>query len=200
MTSGVYTPRPGSVAQRAIAHLESLPTGAELSSSALAEAAGVPLNGLVPCLQSAVEAGALERRQRGGHVRSPIFWSLARAAGDQPQDTGILGARQVNCGVASDGSPQTSGAHDSPKRDHRGPLIRDRSNRGTRTSGARSPENDVTAGETAPIRIALWSDGELHIERDTGRGAAEVVLLSAGETRALVRYLDRMVVREEGMA
>jgi hypothetical protein len=41
----------------------------------------------------------------------------------------IFGARQVNCGVASNGSPQTSGADAKPKRDHRQPLSVDWSNR-----------------------------------------------------------------------
>lgn len=51
------------------------------------------------------------------------------------------------------------------------------------------------AAGPAGMRIALWSDGVLQIERsNTVGGAAEVVLFSADETRALVRYLDRTLL------
>lgn len=59
------------------------------------------------------------------------------------------------------------------------------------------------AADAAPaegFRCALWSNGTLHIERSTVAGAAELVLLSREETRALVRYLDSIcldVVRDE---
>lgn len=36
----------------------------------------------------------------------------------------------------------------------------------------------------------MWSNGVLQIERKTVAGAAELVLLSREETRALVSYLD----------
>lgn len=73
-----YTPKPGSVADRAIAHLQSQPpAGAEVSTSALAEAVGATGDSLRMCLQPALDAGAVFARKRGGHVRSPMFWSLA---------------------------------------------------------------------------------------------------------------------------
>lgn len=226
-----YEPKPGSVAQRAIAHLESLEPGASLTSAALAEAIGVDPAVISGSLESPLKAGVVLAHQRGGHPKSPRFWALAqprtngRTAGLEPAADGsqkpngeamaavrpakagsvegIVSARQVNCGVASNGSPQTAGADATPKRDHRGPPIRDRSNRGTRTSGARSPENDVTAGETAPppMRIALWSDGVLQVMRAPGPdGVAELVFFSAEETRQLVQYLDRMAIDEEASA
>jgi hypothetical protein len=37
--------------------------------------------------------------------------------------------------------------------------------------------------------LALWSNGVLQTERSTVGGAAELVLLSRDETRALVQYL-----------
>lgn len=46
------------------------------------------------------------------------------------------------------------------------------------------------SGEPGKLRIALWSDGTLQIERKTVGGAAELVLLCRDETRQLVAYLD----------
>ena len=71
-----YTPRPGTVAYRALAHLETLPRGAELMTSALGEAIGISGNNLRPNLDAALGAGLVFRRQRDNHVRSPWFWSL----------------------------------------------------------------------------------------------------------------------------
>lgn len=79
-----YSPAPGTTAYRVIAHMETLPAGAEVMTSALAEAIGVPANNLTPCLEAAVNAGKLFRRQRDNHVRSPYWWSLTDRAGGQP--------------------------------------------------------------------------------------------------------------------
>ena len=48
--------------------------------------------------------------------------------------------------------------------------------------------------EAAPLRIALWSDGVLQIQR--GDDLDDVVLFTADETRALVKYLEQMAVSE----
>lgn len=79
-----YSPAPGTTAYRVIAHMETLPAGAEVMTSALAEAIGVPANNLTPCLEAAVNAGKLFRRQRDNHIRSPYWWSLTDRAGGQP--------------------------------------------------------------------------------------------------------------------
>ena len=80
-----YTPKPGSTAWRVMAHLETLPAGAEIMTSALAEAIGEPANNVSPCLEAALAAGLLFRRQRDAHVRSPYWWSLTdRSAQPKP--------------------------------------------------------------------------------------------------------------------
>lgn len=71
-----YTPQPGTVAFRAIAHLETLPRGAELMTSALAEAIGCDGKNIVPSLEAALASGLVFRRQRDNHLRSPMWWSL----------------------------------------------------------------------------------------------------------------------------
>jgi hypothetical protein len=54
----------------------------------------------------------------------------------------------------------------------------------------------VGAAATEGLRLALWSDGTLQLERRTVGGAAELVLFTADETRQLVAYLERMAVSE----
>lgn len=58
------------------------------------------------------------------------------------------------------------------------------------------PADPVPAPEPSMLRIELWSDGTLQIERDTVGGAADLVLFTPDETREIVRYLNRMAVTE----
>ena len=87
-----FKPRPGSVADRAIAYLQSQPAaGTEVSSAALAEAIGAPAGSIIACLQPALDAGLVFARKKGGHARSPAFWSLVdHDLGKTIIDTGKL--------------------------------------------------------------------------------------------------------------
>lgn len=71
-----YTPRPGSIAERAIEHLKTLPRGAEVMTSALAEELGTPGENLFGCLEAAHKHGAIFKRQKIDGPRAPFFWSL----------------------------------------------------------------------------------------------------------------------------
>lgn len=80
-----YEPKPGTVAFKVLAYLETLPHGAEVMTSKLAEAIGEPANNVTPCLEAARRAGRLFRRQRDDHVRSPFWWGLTdRSAMPRP--------------------------------------------------------------------------------------------------------------------
>lgn len=104
-----YTPRPGSVADRALSHLRAQPFGAELSTSKLAEALGVQSFGLASAMQPALDAGMLLARQKGGHQRSPMFWSLkidhAAAATHKVPDELVQPQRNGNSRRAATTSP-----------------------------------------------------------------------------------------------
>ena len=81
-----YEPRPDTVAFRALAHMELLHKGSEIPSGTLAHALGIETNTLIACLEPAIKARAIFRRQKGGHIRSPIFWSLVdHSKRDTPQ-------------------------------------------------------------------------------------------------------------------
>jgi hypothetical protein len=70
------TPNPASVPSRALRYLETLPSGAEISNAKLAEAIGSDPSAMPSCMALHVKNGLVIRRQKGGHPRSPIFWSL----------------------------------------------------------------------------------------------------------------------------
>jgi hypothetical protein len=270
-----YAPQPGTVAFRAIAHLETLPRGAELMTSALAEAIGCEGRNIAPSMEAALAAGLIYRRQRDNHVRSPMWWSLVDYSAlpkvdirnpavpvadgyaemriptfkDTPpkgsnrdagagQSHGAAGSASPNgrgtngvpaCGadpVFLQRGPRASVATNGVSDDDEGDSGRarrlsgrgdkdavERSWRGSDSArGDRDPERrqgvlraqspgvahqgtaDASLISEAPVsnhgfRLALWSNGVLQTERSTVGGAAELVLLSRDETRALVQYL-----------
>ncbi len=59
----------------------------------------------------------------------------------------------------------------------------------------RSSSRTCRAWRPAPkgMRIALWSDGQMQIQRN----ADEMILFSVEETRLLVRYLERLAESAE---
>ncbi len=74
--TATYNPPPGSTPYRVLAYMETLPAGAEIMTSALAEALGLEGKNVAPCLETALANGRIFRRQRDTHVRSPYWWSL----------------------------------------------------------------------------------------------------------------------------
>jgi hypothetical protein len=71
-----YEPRPGTVAWKALQHLETLPAGAEILGSALAEAIGAEPYQIQPCMLALIAAKMAYRRQKDEHLRSPWWYSL----------------------------------------------------------------------------------------------------------------------------
>ncbi len=224
-----YTPEPGTVAYRVLAHLETLPKGAEVMTSALAEALGLEGRNVAPCLETALAKGLVFRRQRDTHVRSPFWWSLTdysaipkaerpvleipntppkganrvrqvlKAEGASPDATDSEARSKVMAAEGS-GSPTARGDNVAPASGAAPAFLQRRGpDTGAQVDGCRAPEShagacsgraqqDQTSLPASPkgIRIALWSDGTLQIER---AGAAPLIL-SRPETRALVQYLD----------
>lgn len=91
-----YTPLPGSVPARAVAHFKTLPDGAELCSAELAEAIGQEPALLAPCLQHARKMGVLvvARKLETGGPRGALFWRLGTAV-DQLQAVSALDAEKA---------------------------------------------------------------------------------------------------------
>lgn len=76
MTQTSYRPTPGSIPYRVLAHLESLPRGAEVPTAQLAQAARAEAYKFAALMDAARQAGVIFARQKGGHPKSPLFWSL----------------------------------------------------------------------------------------------------------------------------
>lgn len=174
-----YEPRPGSTAHRVIAHLETLPHGAEVLTSTIAMALGMQANGIPTCMEGALAAGAVFRRKRDPHLRAPLYWSLvnhARANGHAPaaSNTPEQGPQHVLKAEAArpDATDRGAPAYASP---------------GGGPTGAGQP----AAAGPAGMRIALWSDGQLVIDSGAPRGA---VTYTADETRQIVAYLDKVLI------
>lgn len=72
MSDGYYLPQPGTIAARAVDLLHHARAGAELSSSALAEALDVDHTSITPCLRTAVRRGALHVEKR----LNVNYWTL----------------------------------------------------------------------------------------------------------------------------
>lgn len=80
-----YTPKPGSVPDRAIAHLRTLPPGTELTTDQLATVAGFERKNATAFLDPALRGGALARRKSDpSSWRSQDLWRLG-AGTPQPQ-------------------------------------------------------------------------------------------------------------------
>lgn len=194
--STAFALRPGTVAYRAVAHLETLPEGSEIMTSALAEAIGVPPNGLLPCLVAAHKHGHIHRRQRDQHARSPHWWSLTdysarprapvakvllpeHANGEERERKAPLSAMQARdaavAAPASDGAvaefPSGIGGHDEARGESAQPR-------------GKEPA-PTTPSDGGGLRVALWSDGVLEIRRADG----SILEFGRDETRGLLAYL-----------
>ncbi len=200
MNGTAYTPRAGSVAMRAIHHLEQLPAGAEMTSAALAEAIGVESNLLGPNLHHAELNGAIRKRKKfADHPRAPLFWSLPKVTADTPL---VIPTMKTAAAKQADASPRRSVEPQTAARlcDGGQGTVADIAKDSAERARAEPRIGSVAA---QPMRIALWSDGTLQIERSAVGGAAELVLFCRAEAAALVAYLDSIsleTLREETAA
>lgn len=75
MTRRPYAPIPGTIPDKAIAHLRTLPEGTELTTAVFCEAIGFdPTMNLASYLRAAVDAGALKTQKKNGERW--LWWSL----------------------------------------------------------------------------------------------------------------------------
>jgi hypothetical protein len=201
MTAG-WEPRPGTVAFRVLAHLATLPVGAERMTSHLADALGLDVNGVTPCLESALKARRVFARKRDSHVRSPLWWSLTDYSKDQSGVAQLAARRAHNPEVGGSSPPPASipeepGPQQVLKAEGASPDATDRGAPDMRSPrvGATGAGQPADAGPAGGLRIALWSDGTLQINRaPAADGAVRVLQFNEAETRQLVAYLDRVLL------
>lgn len=213
MTAATYTPQPGTIPARAVAFLQTLPPGTEMQSGPLADALGVGISGFGSWLDYAVRNGAISCVKREGR----LYWSLGRgerarseSVDEEPDDAPPVqrtvkaqpGSISLTDVPAWPGLDIDAGSALAPKI---APLPASKASKGQRqrakTATATPPAcQDSNAKPVRAItpyqrtagpqtmRVALWSDGQLQIQR----GDFELILLAPEETKQLVHYLERM--------
>jgi hypothetical protein len=195
MTRAAYAPSPGSVAQRAIAHLETLPARTELSAGVIAEAIGVPVNNLKPCLEAPLKAGMLVARQKYPHPRAPFFWSLpvaretneadpapdAEASGSQtPEGADSEGRAEAGSDARSLGRQADTGREAATAPTHDRQVTEEQRHADERRASA--------PRQTAPLvgtNASMSLTGEIAIVAECGT----VILFDARRARGLVAFL-----------
>jgi hypothetical protein len=195
-----YTPRPGSIAERAYAYLRRH-AGEWVANSRMVETLQCDSSAIIQSLRAAQERTLVERRNEGHFV----FWRMPKAVGAEPAPEPEP--------ETDDGRP-TQRTIPAPSRDPAltGGLFRVRS---AFDMVPRPPDDDeeskppaivapaplvptpptaMPAPAPAPTllstRFAIWSDGHLEIER----AGETVVILLPEETRCLAFYLERLGV------
>jgi hypothetical protein len=176
MSIATYTPRAWSIPDRCIKHLAKLDKDAEISTARLAEALDVDANSLATILDPARKHGLLRatRKPQTGRV---LYWSIGNG---EPAP-----------------APDDEDGDDAPL--HPAPAMPGAQARSVFDMGASLAPAGETAARgrqsTSPdaLRIALWSDGTLQIQRQAGE-----VVLSKAETAHLIAYLDRVLLERGG--
>jgi hypothetical protein len=202
-----YTPREGSTAYLAIQHLQAHGPAGEL---ALASAIDKEVHELRPLLGWAQKVGAISSEKVGDEwvyrlgdgepvaAQTPAAPSKNTPKGDQPRfERGREGMEPEACesadGRGTDGRG-TDGAPALATLPHNASPVG-----GPMGAGQPAAAGPIEAAKPQQIRIALWSDGELHLQRSGG----EEIRFSRGEAKALVGYLDSIaldMLREEATA
>lgn len=210
MSAVPYTQKPGSVAYRVIAWLETQAEGAEFTTSQIAEALNISSATVLPCLTSAMETGApIYRRKRDlMYPRAPVYWSLvdhqaARRAAPPAPPPAADDAGDAPPPAANEFMPppmaaqaETQAAAPAPE-----PPVEQAAPTPAAVKAVRAyvrrhqPAPAAPAG--APPRVAIWSDHVLQID-DGG----QVHTFGPKVGQAMLDYLElrQRVARAAGAA
>lgn len=174
-----YEPRPGTVAFRALAYLETLPQGAEATTSQITEALGLAPTQLQACLEPPLANGRIFRRQRDDHPRSPWWWSLtdfsALPKAPRPAAVAFELVDEVPVFVkpAQPAPEPEPAAAPAPTQQPRPKRLAPRIEAGPTTKDAHG------------FRACLWTNGVLQIEREPG----DLVLVAPPHVEAIRKLL-----------
>lgn len=170
----VYVPQPGTIPARVIAYFQAQPAGTELSTAALADTLDLQLSSLASCLEFAVKHDVLIREKRDGR----LYWRLgAGAPAAAPIDDDEVDDDPFVHRIVSAATTTVPAAEAKlPKRQLR-----------PRPTCAPAVDTEASAAAAPGLRLALWSDGTLVVERSGERHE-----FSARETKQIVHYLERL--------
>lgn len=189
MTS--YTPQPGTIAYRVIAHLSLLDRDAEVTTPVLLEAIGQPADwlGLGQCLESAVSHGLVLKRVEGRKA----FWRL----GGQHKGQGVdIDRAHAPVGTGTDCARSHPHENMSPtceaKTDMVRTLAKPNPEKGAPEPGpAPGPTTEELADQLTDVvdaefvEVAISNTGRLLISN-----GAQQMALSPAQTEKVFEYLD----------
>lgn len=182
-----YTPHPGTIAARALAHLQAQPPGTELASAVLADALDIDSASVIPCLAAAISHGVLANTKRMGL----LYWRLGTGQPVTLQDRDADAPIQRTIPATAAPKPKALQAP-QPAPAPPGPTA-------PRRTTPKPASTAVAIAIAQPIRttlrLAVWSDGSLAIER-----GSEHMHFTVDESRQIVRYLERMAESEGSAA
>jgi len=189
----IYNPRPGSIADRAMAHLKAHGLTANVP---LADAIDADSGAISASLSTAVRFGAVRRET----INGVLCWSLGDGAPPAPDDHDDDPIVQRVVNVSADTVPARGAAWPevgeitppdagtiSSVAETPSPIL------ATESAIAETVEADggevlSAASASAGLRIALWSDGALQLRRSD----VDIAVLSGDETRQLIDYLRQV--------
>jgi len=178
-----YAPRTGSIPARVIAHLECLPHGTELATAVLADALDLDPTSIPSCLEYAIKHGMVVREKRDGLVRWKLGAGESAALRPDPTEPDEDPIVQRVVSAAALGLPPPELVKKPPRKVFFSAPQADLPKAPLSVAPvAHQPANDVPR-----LRIALWSDGMLVVERGPER-----IVFARRETEQLVRYLERL--------
>lgn len=201
MTAAMYKPRAGSVAERAVEHL--LAHG-ETAAHPLADAIDADREALTASLSTAISYGAVKRERRDGLFWYSIGGGEPVPREDEPDDIPII--QRLVPSTNTPKAPSTvirarDAVLPTEACDGAGGELPSRIG-GTCKAASESAQDagkelgslhaEQRRDPPSGLRIALWSDGTLQVQRD----ADDLVLFTSDETRQLVRYLERIADSE----
>lgn len=209
MNTKVYEPQPGTIPFNVIKWLRAQPAGASFSSAVIAEEVGVHTESLGPCMKPAIDSGHIVTERINGlkHWRLGNGTPPPASAPDADQDpvtspapepTSGLGAELVlgwKAPAASATEPPappsegTSAIELQPPPEPAATSLREVRSEDEVRSTIYRLGRDLPPTPIRPFRSALWSDGQLQIEK-----GGQSLVLNVQETRDLMRYLDRMAI------
>ena len=204
--TAAYAPQPGTIPARAIAHMADWPLDDRISAPVLAATLDVEVMSLHSSLAPAIRHGVVVREKKEGRVY------FGRGSGvpiedDEPDDqppirrtvpakAGGVSLVDMPAWVAPSALTEPGAGLPPPDPDNFGSEVKVHRPR-AKTAHPAPPPSAAPARAITPyapkpgpskLRVALWSDGQLQIQR----GNFELILLAPEETRQLVHYLERM--------
>lgn len=153
-----YDPQPGTIPYRVIQHLRSQPKGDDFSTAQLAEALEIDITSLGGSMLTPVKHGLIARRKDPD--TGLVYWRLGNGIpliqpDDEDKDEPLTDLRERKKTPAAELAKLLGQPH-TPRN----------SAKARAPAAAPAPAQDAPACEPAALRVGVFSDGSVTLERD----------------------------------